>query len=75
MNTVADPGFPRGELCLLPTDDTMKFFLNVSLNFSETIFVITIKGLKTCLCKRPGYVRDRIAKLSLIHASVIYQIP
>ena len=56
-----------------------------SLN-SVTI-VITVKRLKMSpshlLCKRPGcyhstsetHVRDRIFKLSPIHASVIYQIP
>ena len=53
-----------------------------SLNSVTKIFVI--KRVRTChlLCKRRGcyhstsktHVRDRIFKLNLIHASVIYQI-
>ena len=58
-----------------------------SLNSVAKIFVITVKGFEHAtshlLCKRPGcyhsasktHVRDRIFKLSPIHASVIYQFP
>ena len=58
----------------------MGFFLkNISLN-SVTTFVITVKGLKPA----NSCVRDQDAttaparqmlKLSIIHASMIYQIP
>ena len=64
----------------------IEFFLKVFTEFSEfsdkKIFII--KRARTChfLCKRPGCyhrasktrVREMIFKLSLIHASVIYQI-
>ena len=47
------------------------------------IFVITVKGIEPATSKRPGcyhsasktQVKDRIFKLTPIHASVIYQIP
>ena len=68
-------------------DPLIEFFLNVfslnSLNSVTKIFVI--KRTRTChlLCKRPGcdhsasktHVRDRIFKLTLIHASVIIRFP
>ena len=65
------------------THNTKEFFLNVSLNSVTKIFVITVKGLEPATSKRPVYyhsaskthVRDRIFKLTPIHASVIYQIP
>ena len=67
----------------------IEFSLNVSTEFSDKIFVITVKGLERnlllshLLCEKPEcyhstsktHVRDRIFKLSSIHASVIYQIP
>ena len=63
---------------------TMEFFLNVITKFakfSENI-VITVKGLEhviyrvrdQMLQQRPQDPCERIFKLSLIHASVIYQI-
>ena len=68
--------------------DTIEFSLNVFTEFAEVSdknICHYSKGVQTChhLCKRPaGYqnarkthVRDRIFKLSPIHASVIYQIP
>ena len=54
------------------------------LSWVTKICVITVKGLEPATsCVRPGcchsasktHVRDRIFKLSPIHASVIYQIP
>ena len=60
------------------------FSLN-SLNLVRKIFVITVKRLKATTCcvrdqasyhnASKTHVRDRIFKLSPIHASVIYQIP
>ena len=51
--------------------------------FSDKNIVITVKGFKPATssvrdkdakCQQDMYVRDRIFKFSLIHASVIYQI-
>ena len=64
---------------------SMDFFPNVFIEFAEfsdKIFVITVKGLKLATsCVRdqdattvPAHVRDRIFKLNPIHALVIYQI-
>ena len=55
-----------------------------SLNSVTKVFVITVKGFEPAIsCVRDQdaattparHVRDRIFKLTLIHASVIYQIP
>ena len=63
---------------------TLEFFLNVFIEFSDKDICHYSKRTQTChlLCKRPGcyhsaskiHVRDRIFKLSPIHASLIYQI-
>ena len=66
----------------------MEFFRNVFTEFNEFSdknFSHHSKKAQTChlLCKRSGYhhstskthVRDRILKLSSIHALVIYQVP
>ena len=69
----------------------MQFFLNVFTElaeFSDKRYVITVKGLeplsaRDLLCERPAcyhsgsttHVRDRIFKLSPIHASVIISFP
>ena len=67
---------------LSPLEDVKRWLLDVSVIFE---FCHYSKRARTCclLCKRPGcyhstsktHVRDRIFKLSPIHASVIYQIP
>ena len=67
---------------------TLEFFLNVFTEFAEFSDKNSChhsKGIQTChlLCKRLGCyhstsktrLRDRIFKLSPIHASVIYQFP
>ena len=62
---------------------TLEFFLNVSLNSVTKTFVITVKGLKpatSCVKDQDAttvparHVRDRIFKLSPIHASVFHQV-
>ena len=64
--------------------ESVEFFLNVSLNSVTKMIVFTVKRARTChlFRKCPGcchsvsktHVRDRIYRLSQIHASVIYQI-
>ena len=70
---------------------TLEFFLNVFTEFAEfsdKIFVITVKGLKPLptshlLCERPAcyhsasttHVRDRNFKLNPLHASMIITFP
>ena len=60
---------------------SLEFFLNVFTKFRGKIFVITVKCLEPATsCVRcyhstsKRHVRDRIFKLSLVHASMIYQI-
>ena len=55
--------------------DTIEFSLNVFTEFSDKIFVITVKWLEPATTTVPArHVPDRIFKLIPIHASVIYQI-
>ena len=55
--------------------DLFEFSLNIFTEFSDKIFVITVKWLEPATTTVPArHVPDRIFKLIPIHASVIYQI-